>query len=408
MFRKLSRRVHDRRSRSDRAALLGTAIALCVAGAAEAAPSHVLELGAGSVAESARATASSEASIIGGGAVVHSSPPVAEPVAAKLSARTPQLQIAEVPDLGPKHGDALPPVSSPAPGIDLSEFRGRYGVAVGSFDFDRLPGRLSAPSLRALWREGLRLERDEYLLESAARYELIVGQVPEEAFTYWRIARNYWRHGEGLPVEDGEERLRYFELAEDWSARGLSIDPECAPCMLWKFVSMGRQATTRGLLTAVSDAGEMDRLLKQGIALQPSFADDSANSTLGNLYYAGAVFYRVAPDWFWVKWVLGMRGDKDLSLEFARKAVAMAEMRVDYRVELGASLLCYGASRKKPLAIIEGFEVLRQAEELDPYLSTDHLDKAHALVLLSEPQKACGYSRDGFIDVDEVGAGLTR
>jgi hypothetical protein len=408
MFQKLLGRVGHRRSRVEWAAALGLAFVLGVVGTAQASPSNVLELGAGSVAESARTSASSEASIIGGGAVVHAAPPAAEPVAAKLSAHASQALIAEVPDLGPEPGEALPPVSAPAPGLDLSEFRGRYGVAVGTFDFDRLPGRLSSPSLRSLWREGLRLERDEYLLESAARYELIVGQVPEESFTYWRIARNYWRHGEGLPVEDGEERVRYFEMAEDWSARGLSIDPECAPCMLWKFVSMGRQATTRGLLTAVSDAREMDWLLKQGIALQPSFADDSANSTLGNLYYAGAVFYRIVPDWFWVKWVLGMRGDKDLSLEFARKAVAMAEMRVDYRVELGASLLCYGATRKKPLAIIEGFEVLRQAEGLDPYLSTDHLDKAHAQVLLSEPQKACGYSRDGFIDVDEVGAGLTR
>lgn len=405
-------------------AALALALAMLICGiAAQAAPVGLAQVEPTPHMESlerAQPAYAPEGTLIHGGVVVHSVPMAALPVAAKLRVHAPEELSSKGPDLGPEYARetetetetaaALPAVGAAPPLESLGRFRGRYGVDVGSFDFERLPGRLSAPSLRGLWREGLRLERDDYLLDSAARYELIVGQVPEESFTYWRIARNYWRHGESLPTESAEERVRYFELAEDWSARGLSIDPECAACMLWKFVSMGRQATTRGLLTAISDTREMDELLKRGIALQPTHSDDDANSTLGNLYYAGAVFYRIVPEWFWVRWVLGMRGDKALSLEYARKAVAMADMRVDYRVELGASLLCYGASRKKPLAIVEGFEVLRQAEDLDLYLSTDHLDQSHARVLIEAPQKACGYSRDGFIDVDQVveGAGLGR
>jgi hypothetical protein len=40
---------------------------------------------------------------------------------------------------------------------------------------------------------------------------------------------------------------------------------------------------------------------------------------------------------------------------------------------------------------------------LDDFLSTDELDKRHAEVLIEFPERACGYSRDGFIDVEGLG-----
>jgi len=298
--------------------------------------------------------------------------------------------------------DGLPPVDAAPARVYSSQFGGVLAASGAGFDYDQLPGRLSDPGLRRLWSEGIELERRENLLESAQRYELIVGAVPEESFTYWRIARNYWRYGESLPQESKQERVRYFEQAEDWAARGLSIDPECAACMLWKFVAMGRQATTKGLMTAVGDVREMERMLRRGIELQPGDADFPGNSTLGNLYYAGAVFYRVIPDWFWLKWFVGVRGDKRRALEYIREAVELAPVRVDYRVELGAVLLCLGTDKRQPEAIEEGLRVLEEARHLDPFLSTDHLDISHAQILMDHPDKACGYSRDGFIDLKAV------
>lgn len=271
------------------------------------------------------------------------------------------------------------------------------------FDPRRLPGRLAAERLGPIWQSGTELERRELFVASAARYEVIVTQVPEQAYTYWRIARNYWRQGETLPVEAQEERLRYFELAEQWSERGLSTDPDCGACMLWKFVSLGRQATTRGLLSAVPDAREMDRLLRRAIELQPAHRDNPGNSTLGNLYYAASVFYRIVPDWWWLRVFVGIRGDKERAVDYARRAVESSRVRVDYRIELGASLLCLGRDRDQPERLTEGIVVLREALKLPDYLSTDAVDRRHAQILLEAPHRACGYSRDGFIDLDALG-----
>ncbi len=303
------------------------------------------------------------------------------------------------------HASSLPTVGAARP-LTAPAYDDRWGHARAGanarLDLDKLPGRLSDPALRDLWLAGIAAEREERLIESAETYERIADQVPEESETYWRIARNYWRVGESLPVEDKEGRILYFEKAESWAARGLEIDPDCAACMLWKFVSMGRQATTRGLLSAVRDVREMDALLTRGIELEPDQRDEAGNTTLGNLYYAGAVFYRVIPESWWLRLFVGVRGDKDRSLEYARRAVEISSIRVDYRVELGAVLLCLGATRDEPKRLDEGMRVLREARTLDNYLGTDSLDKDHATTLMTSPQMACGYSRDGFIDIESL------
>lgn len=282
----------------------------------------------------------------------------------------------------------------------------RFGTAdsglIGPFDPAALPGRLSDPALRELWAQGVEDELAGRFVESARVYELIAGQVPEESFTYWRIARNYWRAGESLSLEEKVERIQFFEQSEVWAGRGISIDPDCAACMLWKFVALGRQATTRGIMSAVRDAREMDRLLTRGIALQPSFNDGEGNSILGNLYYAGAVFYRIVPDWWWLRFFTGVRGDKEKSLSYARRAVEISSTRVDYRVELGAVLLCLGTANRDPARLSEGKAVLEQAMVLDDFLGTDVVDKEHASTLMETPDLACGYSRDGFIDIESM------
>jgi len=285
-----------------------------------------------------------------------------------------------------------------------------------AIDFDRvshttsrsstppIPTGLEDPALRALWNEGRVLEQEDRFLAAARVYRELIRQTPHLPYGHWQLSRNFWRHAEALPTHAKEERLGYFERADQWAARGLEVDPRCAECMLWKFGAMGRIATTRGILTSLRYAPEMRDLLETAIALEPTYADDHDNTTLGNLYYASAVFYRVAPDWVWLQWLLGVRGDISRSLERIRAAVGTAPRRIDYNVELGAVLLCYSQREAEPGAAREGREVLTRAPSLPLRLNTDTTDLEHAAVLLREPAKACGYSRDGWIDMDEIDA----
>jgi hypothetical protein len=276
-------------------------------------------------------------------------------------------------------------------------------LAAGGPSPDDLEEIARDAELSLLWREGVDLERREDLEESAGRYEAIAERLPDSAAIRWRIARNYWRHAEGLPVDDKAGRMHYFGLADEWADRSLALDADCAACVLWKLAAKGRLATTGGVMTQLGAASEIAEMIDRGIALHPTHVDEGGwNSTLGNLYYAGAAFYRIVPEWFWLKWVIGVRGDKERSLDYIRRALAITEGRVDYQVEYGAVLLCLGTDRDEPTRIAEGREVLEKAMHVELLKRTDALDVEHARILYANPERACGYSRDGWIDLSQA------
>jgi hypothetical protein len=262
---------------------------------------------------------------------------------------------------------------------------------------------LPDPALLAVWENGLALEHHEALLESAAIYEVLAAKAPASAFLRWRLARNYWRYAERLPATDRAGRLEYFTLSRERAEQGLAIDPECGECVLWKVASMGRLATTAGAVQAAGQAAEIAELIEYGISLRPAHSDGPRNSSLANLYYAGSAFHRLLPDWFWLGLVIGVRGDNHKALDYIRKAIELNADRVDYQVELGAVLLCIGTEEDDPERLAEGFDALRHAETLEDFQSTDAQDRQHAAILMREPERACGYSRDGWVDVSAAG-----
>jgi hypothetical protein len=252
---------------------------------------------------------------------------------------------------------------------------------------------------RSLWSEGLALERRESFVESNRRYERLAAARPESAFLAWRVARNHWREGERLPVDAKSERRAAFAQSLAWAERSLAREPDCGECLLWAVVARGRVATTQGVIASVPTVAPMAALIDRGIALQPATRDNEWNTTLGNLYYAASAFYRVAPEGAWVKWVIGTSGDKDRALDYIERAVAISPMRVDYRVELGVILTCIGAARGDAAVLERGRRELIAARKMPHLLGTDAVDQKNAGILLASPDRACGYQRDGFVDL---------
>ena len=217
------------------------------------------------------------------------------------------------------------------------------------------PAAYGSPQLHARWRDGRDLELDERFVDAAKLHQALALRIPDEPYAYWMTSRNLWRHAESLPTDAKDERMAFFRQSDLWAARGMGVDAECAPCMLWKFGAMGRIATTSGVMQSLRMGREMKSLLDRGIALSPSFADTPTNSTLGNLYYASAVFHRVIPEWTWLKWLVGVKGDLDESLAMIRAAVDLSPQRIDYLVEYGAVLNCYADRRDEDWAGAEEF-----------------------------------------------------
>jgi tetratricopeptide (TPR) repeat protein len=255
--------------------------------------------------------------------------------------------------------------------------------------------------LRALWQEALVLEREhDDLAGAAARFEELARALPDEAEPLWRLARLEWRRTERLPADQKEARLAGFRAAEQRARASLARDERCAECRFWLAAALGRITTTQGVLQSVRLVPVIADLLKEAIALQPTHRDGPDDTTLGNLYHFSAAFYRLVPEWIWLSWVLGVRGDKERSVEYSRRAVAISPGRLDYQVELGAGLLCLGTSRGRAELIEEGAAVLRHSQSLAPFAEAS-IDMVLAQVLLEQPERACSYARDGWIEIEE-------
>jgi hypothetical protein len=294
-----------------------------------------------------------------------------------------------------------------------------------------MPAVVSAKSFAApddlarIWHEAVNLERSSWdldestaddpydlAIEAASRFETVsawldAATTPDlEPYrhAYWRTARAYWLAADSLELADRDRRREHLSRAIEFSDRGISVDPDCAACMLWKFNAMGRRLQIDGLFSSVRIVKTMAQLLDHGIALQPDFREGDRSSTLGNLHYVSAVFYRVLPDWFWLKWFVGVRGDKQRALEHARAALALHESRIDYRVEVGSQLLCLGATKKDPIRLAEGRRALAEASTLAPRNLDDKNEIAAAHVMIASPKRACSYAGAEWIEFDEGNA----
>jgi tetratricopeptide (TPR) repeat protein len=274
-----------------------------------------------------------------------------------------------------------------------------------------LPPEIAAIGLDAaqlaLWNEALALERSELFQDSNQRYEALAAAHPGSPFLAWRIARNYWRYGDQLPATAKEERHTAFRRSNEWAERSLAMDPRCGECVLWTMASMGRLAMVVGPVSSARMAKPIADLIERGIALQPTTRDNEWNTTLGNLYFSASAFYRLLPEWTWLEYMIGVRGDKERALDFIQRAVAISPQRVDYHVELGAVLACLGVERGDDEALARARNALARARALPRLLGTDAMDQQNAALLLEHPDRACSYSRDGVVDFSGVAqAGL--
>lgn len=245
------------------------------------------------------------------------------------------------------------------------------------------------------------LELNHHYKESIDHLLVLQKAFPEAPYIMWRLAREYWVYAENMDIDDKENRLINFGIGLDWATKGIKTDPECAQCYMYKFANLGRVSTTKGLMNSISSAKELSDTIAKTIALKPEHRDSEHNYSLANAYYASGVFYRIIPDWFIIKWIAGVRGDKMLALEHIKKAAELTPQRIDYQVELGAIYLCLAEDKGKEELRPLGNETLTKALDMVEVMPTDKLDKEYAKGFLESARGACGFSRDGIVDLDK-------
>ncbi len=253
----------------------------------------------------------------------------------------------------------------------------------------------------AEFAKAVEFERQDKMADSIPILNKLHEQFPNAPYIMWRQSRNYWVYAENLDINDKENRLKNFEIGLDWANKGLAANENCSECYLFKFGNWGRISTTKGLVNSISAAKGLSETIAKAIEIGTDHQDTEFNASLPNAYYASGVFYRIIPDWMIVRWVAGVRGDKMKSLKHIKKAADMMPMRVDFQVELGAIYLCLAEEKGKEEMREPGIQALKRAIDMKQVMPTDPLDKDYARGFLKDPSGACGFSRDGIVELDK-------
>ncbi len=237
----------------------------------------------------------------------------------------------------------------------------------------------------------------------------VIRDAPKDPRAYWMLAEANYDIGELLPEDDTTGRTALYEEMIALAERCVrDVDPNNGACWHFLATGKGRLSTTRGLVNSMFEAKSVEKAWQRAWELQPADVLPNGDPMTANIAYGLAVFYRLVPDAWIVKVLIGTRGDIDQSVEYARKAVALQPWRLEIQKELAMSLLCRGRRQKSAADHEEGMEILRKIvdgvfDKNDPR-AFNIIDKRHAVEILDAPEKACGYSRDGYEEVDMAAA----
>ena len=227
---------------------------------------------------------------------------------------------------------------------------------------------------------------------------------PDDPDALWRLARALYEKGELLSAKGrpDSERLPLYGQAQTYAHHAQQVAPDSGLGYLWEGVALGRVATSKGILSQLFTADDIERLWLKALSMPAQYASASGNSTFpGDAYNALGQFYRLCPDWAAMKWIAGTRGDIDKSVDFQRRLVAAEPQRIEGVKELGVSLLCKGLKQDDEAAKVEGRRYLKMALDLPAKNPVDRIDHAQIPTILAREADACAYSRDGYEDTSE-------
>lgn len=263
-----------------------------------------------------------------------------------------------------------------------------------------LPGLLYAgdKSCDELIRDSERLWLEDRYVESNRALDEAAGLCPERAEIYWRKGRNNYDILEHIPREqrsDKDALIEKYREIENLGKKCVELDPGEGSCYLWHAIGMGRRGTTQGILNSLSEIDDMEGLMLKAITLKPAYrAEDGTSNAMADACHVLGQFYRVVPDWKFLEWVFGARGDIDKSVKLQRMAMELEPERIEYTKELGVSLMCRGTKTGNQEDIEDGKRHLEKIKDLPVIKPSDLIDKEHVKELLANPGMACGYSRD--------------
>jgi tetratricopeptide (TPR) repeat protein len=231
----------------------------------------------------------------------------------------------------------------------------------------------------------------------------LLAQDPDDLDLYWHVARFMFEVGERFERTDKSiNKVAYYEEMIAVLEKGLQKDPSNAHLLFGYGIAKGRLGTTRGVLSSLFMAKDVESAWLKAGKSDYTYASLSGQEQLPcDVWLCLGIFYRLVPDSFIVEMLGGTRGSLDKSLANLERANACSPNRILLMKELAATQLCVGEKKNDDAMLQAGRATLLKARSLPVDSATDQTDHRHVEMLLADTKLGCGYSRVGQQDLDE-------
>ena len=234
--------------------------------------------------------------------------------------------------------------------------------------------------------------------ESALQYK------PDDFLVRAMICLDYYEIAERLDVhksEDKDKKLDLYSKMIKIAEEGIRCAPDKGECYFMRGLANARMSTTKGIMSQLFTAKQIEIDWLVAVDRKSDYTTPNGENLQASSCLALGVYYRLCPTFFLIRWLFGISGDLNKSVEYCQKAYQLDSTRIEIVKEYGVSLITSGLDRENKKDIEDGKEFLRKVASLPMRLQTDTIDIHHSKMLLNSISLCPGYSRDEQQDVSE-------
>jgi hypothetical protein len=215
---------------------------------------------------------------------------------------------------------------------------------------------------------------------------------PQWVDGYWMQSEAAFQYGNSLTDPKDRDLARtIFVKGQAAGESCLKLAPENPLCKMFLGAAMGKIASIDGVFSSLKKAKTIERLWLEVIQSGKNHPLSPSNTLQGAARYALGIFYRLVPDSTILKWMFGVKGSLDKSIEMHQAALDEDGPNACNLMMLGVSQLCSAKGDAKSSLGKEALDNLAKAK-------MQKVNNALAMTCVSDipeiektPSLACGY-----------------
>ena len=229
--------------------------------------------------------------------------------------------------------------------------------------------------------------------KAIATLKTIYDKEKEWVEIYWLYAGEMFQLAALIDDESQLDKAKkWFEKSKVVSRECLELEKNHSICKFLLGSSIGKIGTIDGVFSSMSNGKEVYELWTDVINSEYNHMLTDRISMQSTVRFAMGIFLRLVPDWIVLKWLFGVKGDLDRSVEVLEESMKIDGPFPCGRLMLASSLLCRADGDEKSEDYRRGIQELELIPAMDPHTVQSDICKKDSIIMLKDPSLACGYS----------------